>query len=326
MHNERRIVLSLSLFIIALFVAASIKDRSFLSLKNLLDIAVNSSYVAIAALGMFVVILSGQIDVSVGAILAVTSTVAGALSKQGLPVFVPILAALATGSALGMLNGSIVVGLGIHSIVATLGTLSIYRGLLIYFTHGGWIIGIPDSLQFLGRGSIGGFPIAVVFTLVIFLLIAWVLRYTRLGRDIYALGSNSESARLAGIRVRRVQLIPFLLNGALVGLAGVIFAGRFGTVQPNTGQGFELIVIAAVVVGGANIFGGSGASAGTVLGALLVSVMGTLLIFFSVNAFWEEAVQGGIILFSVAYYTIRQNRTVVRGITTSATSDSSRRE
>jgi ribose/xylose/arabinose/galactoside ABC-type transport system permease subunit len=153
-----------------------------------------------------------------------------------------------------------------------------------------------------------------------------VLRYTRLGRDIYALGSNSESARLAGIRVRRVQLIPFLLNGALVGLAGVIFAGRFGTVQPNTGQGFELIVIAAVVVGGANIFGGSGASAGTVLGALLVSVMGTLLIFFSVNAFWEEAVQGGIILFSVAYYTIRQNRTVVRGITTSATSDSSRRE
>lgn len=313
MRSDRKTVLSLGLFIAALFAAAALKDRSFLSVRNFTDVAVNTSYVAIAGMGMLLVILSGQIDVSVGAILAVTSSVAGALAKAGVPVPAAVLASVVAGLTLGTLNGLVVVGLGIHSIVATLGMLCIYRGLLIFVTHGGWISGLPAGLQFLGRGKLAGVPVPVLVTAAAFACVALLLRSTRAGRDFYAVGSSEESARLAGIPVRRVLLSAFVLDGALVGLAGAVFAGRFGSIQSNSGQGFELTAIAAVVVGGADIFGGSGSPSGTLLGAVLVSVTGTLLLFFDVSAFWEQAIQGAIILFAVAYYTIRQRRRVGAG-------------
>lgn len=318
MHSERRTVTSLAGFILALFFAASLKDGAFLSLRNLADVAVNTSYVAVGALGMFLVILSGQIDVSVGAILAVTSTLVGSLAKAGHPAGLAIAAAVAAGAALGLVNGAVVVGLRIHSIVATLGTLCIYRGLVIFFTQGGWITGIPPWLHFLGRGKVAGVPVSVLVALAVGAAVALFLRFTRTGRDLYAVGSSEESARLAGIEVRLIRLLPFVLNGALIGLAAVIYAGRFGSIQSNSGQGFELVAIAAVVVGGANIFGGSGAVSGTLLGALLVSVTGTLLLFFHVSAFWEQAVQGGIILVAVAYYTVRQRRGVLHGTASTA--------
>jgi rhamnose transport system permease protein len=292
-----------------------LKSPAFFSIQNLNDIAVNTSYLAISALGMMFVIVIGQIDVSVGAILAICCTLTGILSKSGIPILWVAFITLLAGAALGTINGLLVSICKIHSIVATLGTLSIYRGVLIYYTKGIWITSLPDSLLKIGRGKVLGFPIAVVLTACAFFAVSFAFRYIRAGRYIFAVGSNQESARLSGISIARVQISAFLCNGLLVGLSALIFAGRFGGIQSNTGQGYELSVITAVVVGGANIFGGSGTPLGTLLGALMVSIIGTSLIFFNVSAFWEQAVQGTFILLAVIYYSLQSKRKIFIRIT-----------
>ena len=305
MHSEGRATLILAAFIALLFIATFSVSPSFLSFTNVRIMAVNASYVAIAALGMFVVILSGQIDVSVGAILAFASTLAGAVAQLGvLPLPAVILVVMAFGALLGLINAVIVVGLRLHSIVATLGTLSVFRGALITVTGGQWIT-IPPSVQALTQETLLMMPISVYIALGTAVLIGIYLRNFEGGRRLYAYGSNPEGARLVGTNVTVAQGLPFIINGALVGLAGVVIASQFDNIQSNGGQGFELTVIAAVVVGGANIFGGSGTVIGTLLGALLISVLGTILIFFHVSAYWEETVQGAILLLAVAVYTVR---------------------
>jgi len=305
MHREGRATLILAVFIALLFVATYSVSPSFLSFTNLRIVTINASYVAIAALGMFVVILSGQIDVSVGAILAFASTLAGLLAQQGLlPLPIVILIVMAFGALLGMINAAIVVGLRLHSIVATLGTLSVFRGALIAITGGQWIV-VPPSVQTLTQSTLLMMPIAVYIALGVAIVVGIYLRNFEGGRRLYAFGSNPESARLVGTNIIVAQGLPFIINGALVGLAGVVIASQFDNIQSNSGQGFELTVIAAVVVGGANIFGGSGTVIGTMLGALLISVLGTILIFFHVSAYWEQTVQGAIILLAVAVYTVR---------------------
>ncbi|MBN8995354.1 MAG: ABC transporter permease [Rhizobiales bacterium] len=312
MHREGRTTLILAAFVALLFLATYSVSPAFLSLGNLRIVAVNASYVAIAALGMFIVILSGQIDVSVGAILAFASTLTGIIAQQDvLPLPILILVVMAFGAFLGLVNATIVVGLQLHSIVATLGTLGIFRGALIVSTGGQWIT-IPPSVQVLTENTLLTIPIAVYIALGVAILTGIYLRNFEAGRRLYAFGSNPEGARLVGTNVTVAQGLPFILNGALVGLAGVVIASQFDNIQSNSGQGFELTVIAAVVVGGANIFGGSGTVIGTMLGALLISVLGTILIFFHVSAYWEETVQGVIILLAVAVYTVRVKGTACR--------------
>jgi ribose/xylose/arabinose/galactoside ABC-type transport system permease subunit len=316
MHSEGRTTLILAAFIALLFVATYGVSPSFLSLTNLRIVTINASYVAIAALGMFLVILSGQIDVSVGAILAFASTLAGVVAQQDVPLPAVIVIVMAFGAFLGLINAAIVVGLRLHSIVATLGTLSVFRGALIATTGGQWIT-VPASVQTLTQDTFLMMPAAVYVALGAAILIGFYLRNFEGGRRLYAFGSNAEGARLVGTNVTLAQGLPFVLNGALVGLAGVVLASQFENIQSNSGQGFELTVIAAVVVGGANIFGGSGTVIGTMLGALLISVLGTILIFFHVSSYWEETVQGMIILLAVAVYTVRvkgfSRRAIARG-------------
>jgi ribose/xylose/arabinose/galactoside ABC-type transport system permease subunit len=307
-YTDRRTQLSILAFLGVLFLVLLLKAPSFFTVRNILDITVNTSYVAIAALGMMLVIVIGQIDVSVGAILAICCTITGLLSKQGVPTIALVGVAMGTGAFLGMMNGLLVALLRIHSIVVTLGTLSIFRGLLIALTQGMWISGLPDTLLQIGRGRVLGFPVPVLVAVLIFVLATWFLYAVPGGRSLFAVGSNREAARLSGINVPLIQIWAFAMNGALVGLAALIFAGRFGGIQSNTGQGFELVVITAVVVGGADIFGGAGTPLGTLLGALVISVIGTTLIFFNINAFWEQAVQGLFILFAVTFYALRSKR------------------
>lgn len=303
--EHRPAVSLLVFFAVAGAVIGWIKP-DFFSFENAFDIAANSSYLAIAAMGMLAVVLIGQIDVSVGAILAICCAITGALAKAdvGLVWLVPL--SMAVGGLLGAINGVLVGWLGVHSIVVTLGTLSIYRGLMIVGTQGIWITGLPKSFRFLGEGSVGPLP-ASLLLLGVVAAVFWVFLYQlRAGRQLFLLGSNPEAARLAGTSVATVQLQAFALSGAMVGLAGVIFAGRFGGVESNTGQGFELTVISAVVLGGANIFGGSGTLLGTVLGAVLISSLGTVLIFLGVDAIWEQAAQGLLILLAVLFFTLQR--------------------
>lgn len=306
MYVDYRRQLSLAIFLVLLTAGLALRNPAFASPANLRDVCVNASHLGIAALGMFLVILIGQIDVSVGAILAICSTLAGLMAKQGVPTPVVLLAAILAGALLGGLNGLVVAGLRIHSIVVTLGTASIYRGLLIKATGGSWIYGLPAQFTAFGQGKLFGVPLPVITLVAVYLLAAFLLSRIPGGRALFAVGSNPDAARLAGLPVARVQILAFLLNGALVGLAAVVFASRFTVIQSNAGIGFEFAAITAVLVGGANIFGGSGTVFGTLLGTLVISALASALIFLGINSLWEPCFQGLFILAAVILDRVRR--------------------
>jgi rhamnose transport system permease protein len=300
--------LSIGVFLLILAVVLALLAPNFYSVQNIQNILVNMSYLMIAAVGMTAVILTGQIDISIGAILAACSTAAGLAAKAGVPIPLVFLISIAVGAALGTVNGALVAYLRVHSIIVTLATLAVIRGVIILLTRGAWIYDLPANFRAVGTGQLLGLPNPVWLMLVTALLGAYLLSHTRWGRSVYAVGSNADAARLAGINVEVVQMSVFMLQGALVGLAAMAFATRFTTIQSNTGVGFEFLVITAVVAGGTNIFGGSGTVLGTLLGALLVAGTGTVLTFLRISAFWESALQGLFILLSVALDAIQRGR------------------
>lgn len=290
---------ALTLVLIVLAILVSVVAPQSMTLANYSDIALNASHIAIGGLGMLLIILIGQIDVSVGAILAISATIAGLCAKAGMPPMAVVFVSVAVGAALGTLNGLCVVLFNVHSIVVTLGMLSIYRGCLIYATGGEWIYDLPSSFSDIGKGEVLGVPNPVLAVIILFPIAALLLKDTAIGRGLFAVGSNERAAQLAGINVPFVKCVAFALSGALVGLAAILFASRFNVVQSNLGIGFEFSAITVVVVGGASIFGGSGSVLGVLLGALLVSFMTTALVFLKVSSFWEQAVLGVLVLIAV---------------------------
>jgi rhamnose transport system permease protein len=247
----------------------------------------------VAAVGMTVVILARQIDISIGSQFAICGVVAGLLAKAGLAMPLVAAGAVLTGALLGALNGVLVATLGLPAIVVTLATMVGWREGLRWATEGVWVQGLPDGFQWLGL-------VIPAIAAVVFVFAAWALRHIAAGRAVYATGSDPEVARLAGIRPRRVLFGVFVLMGALTGLAAVLSVIQFVDVQTNAGIGLELSVIAAVVVGGTAIAGGRGTLVGTLLGVLLLSTAGPALTFLGADAHWDRALQGLIILAAVA--------------------------
>jgi ribose/xylose/arabinose/galactoside ABC-type transport system permease subunit len=290
-----------------LILVGSLSNAQFLTASNLSDIAVNAAYIAVAAVGMTMVIVSGNIDISVGSILGVCATVAGELARNGQPVVVAFGAAILVGGLLGAVNGLLVAHANIPAIVVTLGMLSILRGGLILVTQGRWIEQLPSEFFFSQRSTLG-VPNPLWVMAVVVLLGMLFMKYHPFGRAIYAVGNNSEAARLAGINPQSVRMFVFVANGLLVGLASVLYASKFTAIQSNAGQGFELIVITSAVVGGVSILGGSGTVFGALLGALLLSLIGTVSIFLQVSPFWLQAVQGLLILMTVLADILRRRR------------------
>jgi rhamnose transport system permease protein len=286
----------------------AISRPAFFAGANIRDILLNNSYVLIAAIGETIVILTGGIDISIGAMLAVCSVTAGELATHGVPVYLVALATLAAGSALGLINGACIAWLDAPPIIVTLGTLSIFRGAVIWYTHGYWIQDLPAAFRFLGEGSILSVPIPIAIAGAALLVASSGLLLTRQGRYAYAVGSSPTSAELAGIPVKRVRFGVYVLSGFCVGLASLTFATRFSQIQSNTGVGFELLVITAVVVGGVNIFGAMGSVWGALCGVLLLGAVHPALAYWRLPASWEGAIQGGFILAAIAADALRSRR------------------
>lgn len=272
-------------------------------------VILSNAPILVAAIGMTLVILARHIDISIGSQLSLCGVVAGLLASNGVPMPVVVVGTLACGVALGTVNGVLVAGLGLPSIVVTLATFVILRELLRWGQGGRLIRGLPPDFQWLGLGQAGGQWLVVGVALAVFLLFAWGLRNLAAGRAVYATGSDPESARLAGIRPRRVVLAVFVLMGALTGLAAMLKCLRFPQVDPNMGNGLELQAIAAVVVGGAAISGGRGTLLGSLVGVALLGVVAPALSFLDVQPQWEKAVQGLIILAAVASDQLRGRKT-----------------
>lgn len=304
MSSDGRRQLTIAVLIAVLTVASGIKDPGFFAMSNIRDMAISASYIVLVAIGMLGIVITGEIDVSTGAVLAICGAVAGELAKSGSHPVVFIAAAVACGCILGLINGLLVVKGRIPAIVATLGTLSVFRGCFILVTKGKWVTNLPPSILQFGRGQALGIPVSILIAVLVFIAAACVLRYTRYGRNIYSLGSNASAAHLAGIATQKVKASTFVIAGGLNGLASVIFAGLYGSIQSSTGTGLEMTAIASVVVGGASINGGSGTALGTVFGAILITMISTVLIFFQISAYWEQAVHGLLILVAVGYYSL----------------------
>ena len=279
-----------------LLAGVAIVAPSFFAASNLRDLALNNAPVLLVAVGMTLVILAGAIDISVGSQFAVCSVAAGVLAREGLPIPLLLPAAVAIGAAMGALNGVLIGHLGLPSIIVTLAMLVTWRDALRWVTEGAWIQGLPADFQWLGLGQALAQWVIVGIALTLLAIFGWALGDLRAGRTVYAVGSDPEAARLAGIEPPRVIFGVFVVMGALVGLAAVLNAVRFTSVPSNTGVGLELKAIAAVVVGGTAITGGRGRLLGTLLGVALLGTIGTALTFLGINPFWEKAIQGAIIL------------------------------
>jgi rhamnose transport system permease protein len=272
----------------------------FFRAEALRAFAVSNASVLVAAVGMTLVILCRQIDISIGSQFSICGVVAGLLARAGLPIPLVGLCTLAAGSVLGAVNGALVAFLGLPSIVVTLATLVILRESLRYVREGEFVRNLPAQFQWFGAGQSQGQWLVVAVALVVFAVFAWGLRNLSAGRSVYATGSDPEAARLAGIRPRRVTFAVFVVMGALAGLAALLNAVRFVDVDPNSGAGLELQVIAAVVVGGVAISGGRGTLVGSLIGVALLGSIGPALVFLRTQPQWEKAIQGLFILLAVA--------------------------
>jgi rhamnose transport system permease protein len=294
----------------ALLVLLAVAAPRFYRADQLRAFAVSNAAVLVAAVGMTVVILCREIDISIGSVFSICGVVAGLLARSGLPIAAVGLGTLAVGCGLGAVNGTLVARLGLPSIVVTLATLVIGRESLRYLREGEFVRDLPPGFQWFGAGQAVGQWLIVTIALAVFAIFAWGLRHLAAGRTVYATGSDAEAARLAGIRPRWVVFGVFVVMGGLAGLAALLNAVRFADVDPNAGSGLELQVIAAVVVGGAAVSGGRGTLAGSLIGVALLGTIGPALVFLGANLpvglawlgkpQWEKAIQGLCILLAVA--------------------------
>lgn len=291
--------------IVVLAVIFSFTTERFLSVSNITNLLVQLAGTAISAIGMTMIIITGGIDVSVGSMLGMSSVVAGKLLMGNAPVLLVVLSAMGIGLLLGLLNGSLVAYGKIPPIIVTLGMLNIIRSLLFQLLGGRWISGIPPAIRVIGLGKWLGIPISMWMAVVLILFFTYFLRSRPLGRAIYALGNNPEAARVSGVNLSLTTLFVYTLTGVLVGFAGLIYVARTGIVQTNTGVGFELEVIAAVVLGGTSILGGKGTVIGSLLGAFLVGIIKNGMVLLNVPALSEGLVIGTLILLSVVIDVIR---------------------
>ncbi|HST20671.1 MAG TPA: ABC transporter permease [Blastocatellia bacterium] len=294
--NRYKRELSASVAYAGLLALVAVAAPSFFSAANLRDLVLNNAPALIIATGMTMVILAGQIDISVGSQFAVASVAAGWLAKSGVPTPMLLICALLIGAAMGAVNGALVGYLRLPSIIVTLAMLVAWRDALRWITEGAWVQDLPADFQWFGLGQNRGQWLIVGVALVVLVSFIWMLRSLRAGRAIYAVGSDSEAARLAGIEPPRIVFGVFVLMGALTGLAALLNAARFSVVPSNAGAGMELKAIAAVVVGGTAITGGRGTLVGTLIGVMMLGTIGTALTFLGINPFWERSIQGAIIL------------------------------
>jgi ribose/xylose/arabinose/galactoside ABC-type transport system permease subunit len=288
-------------FLLLCVVLALLSDR-FLTLNNGVNVLRQSTINGIISVGMTFVILTAGIDLSVGATLALSTVVTADLLQKGMPVPAAMLAGLGLGAALGLANGLIITKARVPPFVATLGMMTVARGLALTYTQGKPITGLPDAFRFIGTGSLGPIPMPIIVAGVTFIVGYLLLTRTRTGEYIYALGNNPVAARYAGIATDRYITFVYALSGLLAALAGMILVARLDSAQPTAGLEYEFDAIAAVVVGGTSFAGGEGSLLGTLLGVLVIAVLNNGLNLLNVSSFYQPVVTGVVIAGALLLY------------------------
>jgi ribose transport system permease protein len=292
-----------SLFVLSMLLAIAAPE--FLTVANLADLLRRASAVAIAAVGATLVLVQGDVDLSVGSVIAWSGVVGAFAMKAGVPVPAAVAVGVAVGAASGLVNGALVATLRIPAFIVTLGTLGIFRGLALVASAGESVSGLPRSLARLA-GDVGRVPVPLLFLVATAGLASFSLRRTRFGRHVQAIGSNRRAAELCGIRVDRVRAAVFAIAGALAGLSGMIFTARLITGTPTVAEGLELDVIAAVVIGGGSLAGGVGTVGGTLIGTAIMQVLANGCVLLGVDPFVQKVLIGAIVIAAVAFDSARR--------------------
>jgi ribose transport system permease protein len=294
------------LALLIMCVALSFLSPIFLRPQNLLNVMLQASINMIIAVGMTLVITQGGIDLSVGSIVALAGMIAADLLVKGYGVPVALIAGLLVGGLCGLFNGALITYLNLPPFIVTLGTLSAFRGMALIYNSGRPIFGLTPDFNELLASSVGPVPRPVIIALLVAVLFAFVLRYTRLGEYTIAIGGSEEAARLSGVSVRRYKIAVYVINGLLAGLAALVLVARLSAMDPTAGALFELDAIAATVIGGTSLSGGQGSVFGTVIGALLMSVLRNGMNLLNVQAYYQQLIIGAVIILAVIVDRLRK--------------------
>jgi ribose/xylose/arabinose/galactoside ABC-type transport system permease subunit len=309
------------IFLVLVGAFFTIQNSSFLTERNLLNIMRQMSFVGILAVGMTFVILTAGIDLSVGSLVAFTGVICAWVAKGsrellsgedpgGIRVLWAALAAIAVGLAVGALQGSLIGYAGIPAFVVTLGGLGAWRGATLVTTDGQPLSTFSDDFSYWGQGFVGRVPVPVIILLAMVLVAFIILKYTRYGRWIYALGGNREAARLSGLNVQALTMSVYAISGICAGVVGFLLTSRLNSAEMVAGQNFELLAIAAVVIGGTSLFGGEGGVVGTLIGTLLIGVLQNGLVLIEVSPYWQPIIIGGVVVLSVWVDQLAKRRRV----------------
>jgi ribose transport system permease protein len=290
--------------ILVVIVAMSVMSPYFLSMANFRAMAVGMVPTGVIVIGMTYLLVSGGFDLSVGSVLALSSTICAFLLTQGMPIPVAVIATLIAGTAIGALNALLVAGFGINPLIATLGTMSAARGAALVMTEGFSLSSLPKSFGFVGNTNIVGMPIIVWIMLALVLAGDIGLRRAAFFRQIYFIGSNELAARLSGINIGHVRLVAYALSGLLAALAGIMLGSRLMSGTPTAGAGLELQVLAAAVIGGASLKGGEGTVLGAFLGAVFVALINNAMTMLAISIYWQMIVTGAVLVLAVAFDTL----------------------
>ena len=290
-----------ALLVLCIFLSVFPRTREvFPTSKNIFNVLRQNSTNLYLACGMIMVIILGGIDLSVGSIIALSGCIAaGCVSRYELPIFVAVIAGILVGLLIGMFNGLVICKTTIPPFIVTLATMNIAKGLAYVYTGGSPVRVVTKEWQFIGAGYVGPFPTPVIILVFVLIITAIIMNKTKLGRHIYAVGGNPMAATFSGISTAKVKFIVHTYSGVMAGLAGVVLASRMYSGQPTAGDGAEMDAIAAVVVGGTSMSGGSGKIGGMIIGGLIIGVLNNGLNLLNVNSFWQYVVKGIVILLAV---------------------------
>ncbi|NIE79992.1 ABC transporter permease [Asaia sp. As-1742] len=291
--------------LVVIFVLSCSLSSHFLTAFNMKIIARSLAFVGLVTIGQAILMILGELDLSVGAIGGLAGVAGGLLMVQaGLNPWLSLILCLALGTGCGLLNGLLITRLRLHSLVLTIGMAGVYGGANLVLTKGVAITGIPSDIAFLGRGMMFGLPVPFVILLVCLAIVSFVMIRTPLGRYVYAIGSNNAAARMLGIRVDAIRVCAFATAGFLSALAGIVMVARLGTAQPSIGDTWVLAPIAAAVIGGVATTGGLGSPFGAVLGAVIIGIIENVIVLFGISPYWQSIVSGGIVVAAISFDSI----------------------
>jgi len=294
--SESGIIIILILY--AIFVQCV--NPRFLSYRNAMNFMRQGAYILLGGLGMTVVLIAGGLDLSVGSVIALSGVLSGLIMRDvGLPVICGIAVGLLVGLVVGVINGAIIVRFKVPPMIMTLGMMYIARGIVYIITDGVTVYPLPDSFNALEQSDILGFPSVVPFSILLAIIFNFMFRRTEFGRSVYAIGGNPDTAKLSGISIKKITMYVYMICGCMAGLTGLVYASRLGSAQPGSGDGYEMNVIAACIIGGTSTFGGRGTILGTILGALFMSMLSNSMTLMKIDVNYHKLVIGAVLVFAV---------------------------